>query len=281
MPKPRPEAFELGQRYTLALGERARKGTAGSRLGPASGASLEFQDRRAYAPGDDVRHLDWKAFARTDQLLVRQYQEEIAPRVDLLVDASRSMGVDPEKEQWTVDLAQALTWIGRESGLDVRIVLLADPVRRIDLADLEARGFECDARSALAELTRSASALLRPRSVRILLSDLLSPIEPVALVRGLRRQAGELTLVQLCSSEDTDPTHSDALRLVDSETGESLDLVVDDSLRAEYRDRFQSHRRALSEAARSLGARFVALPPALSVRSIGESLCEARVLAVR
>ena len=69
------------------------------------GSSLEFQDRRLYEAGDDVRHLDWRAFARTDELFVRQYREEIQPRLELLIDDSRSMAVTETKAQLAVDVA--------------------------------------------------------------------------------------------------------------------------------------------------------------------------------
>ena len=66
-------------------------GRDGDQLGRGTGASLEFQDRRSYVAGDDLRHLDWRAYARTDQLMLRLYREEILPHVEIVVDASRSM----------------------------------------------------------------------------------------------------------------------------------------------------------------------------------------------
>ena len=105
MPLPGPDAARLAEVYRLALGERRTRGPAGERLGKGTGASLEFQDRRVYAPGDDVRHLDWAAYARTDQMMVRLYREEVLPTVELLIDGSRSMAVDPDKAQLAADLS--------------------------------------------------------------------------------------------------------------------------------------------------------------------------------
>ena len=104
MPSPSPEALALGARYALRWAELPWRGAAGERLGKGVGSSLEFQERRAYVPGDDVRHLDWAAYARSDQLMVRLYREEILPRIDLVVDGSRSMAVDAEKAQLATDL---------------------------------------------------------------------------------------------------------------------------------------------------------------------------------
>ena len=94
MPSPTPEALALGRSYRLALLEAPRRGLAGSTLGAGPGSSQEFHDRRVYAAGDYVRHLDWRAFARTDQLLVRLHTEEIAPELDILVDASASKAIE-------------------------------------------------------------------------------------------------------------------------------------------------------------------------------------------
>ena len=99
MPSPGPDAARLAEVYRLALGERRNRGPAGERLGKGTGASLEFQDRRVYAAGDDVRHLDWAAYARTDQMMVRLYREEVLPTVELLVDGeshrATALGIGP------------------------------------------------------------------------------------------------------------------------------------------------------------------------------------------
>ena len=66
-------------------------GRTGELLGRGTGSSLEFQEYREYVPGDDIRHVDWAAFARSDALMVRLYREEISPRTEILFDASTSM----------------------------------------------------------------------------------------------------------------------------------------------------------------------------------------------
>src|SRR5262245_63351680 len=120
--RPGREALDLAQRFTLALDRVPPRGLAGERLGRASGASLEFQDRRPYQPGDDVRHVDWRALARSDQLVVRQWREEVLARVEILVDTSRSMAIDERKAQLAVDLAAMLAHVAREDGSQAIVV---------------------------------------------------------------------------------------------------------------------------------------------------------------
>ena len=73
-------------------------GRWGEKLGRDAGASLEFMDYRAYAPGDDLRHIDWNAYGRTDKLIVKRFENEIQPHVDILLDTSRSMAITPQKQ---------------------------------------------------------------------------------------------------------------------------------------------------------------------------------------
>src|SRR6187431_2513125 len=77
--------------YQLGLPRMPVAGRSGELLGRATGSSLEFQEYREYTPGDDVRHIDWAAYARSDTLMVRLYREEISPRTEILLDASLSM----------------------------------------------------------------------------------------------------------------------------------------------------------------------------------------------
>src|SRR5688500_11325752 len=95
-----------GQRYTLGLPRSAPVGVAGGVLNTRAGSSQEFQEYREYQPGDDLRHIDWHAYARSDHLMVRLYREEINPHVDVIIDGSRSMTLEGSaKGAATVGLA--------------------------------------------------------------------------------------------------------------------------------------------------------------------------------
>ena len=72
-------------------------GTAGNVLGRGTGSSIDFQDHRQYVPGDDPRHINWQAYARTGHYSMKLYREEVTPRIDLVYDVSRSMFLDTAK----------------------------------------------------------------------------------------------------------------------------------------------------------------------------------------
>ena len=66
-------------------------GFEGKKVGKRTGNALEFAEYRDYQPGDDIRRLDWGVFARQEQLMVRQFNEEVEPRCDIILDCSASM----------------------------------------------------------------------------------------------------------------------------------------------------------------------------------------------
>jgi len=259
MPSPSPEAFALAERYRLGLAETPHRGPAGDRLGKGTGASLEFQDRRVYVPGDDVRHLDWAAYGRTDQLMVRLYREEILPRVDLVVDGSKSMGVDAEKAQLTVDLAALLYSCARAGGFAARLLLASDRPERIGLEQLQSEGLAFTGVRPLQESVQGALSELRQGSIRILVSDFLSPHEASGLVRPLAARAGGIALLQVLGRADATPEEGSALRLTDVETGGTLDLVLDRRTIELYETRLGRLADGLARECRRAGGRFVSV----------------------
>ncbi len=267
MPRPAREALALGEAHRLAIPYEPRRGLAGEALGRGTGSSLEFQDRRSYQAGDDVRHLDWRAFARTDQLLVRQYREEVLPRLEILFDDSSSMGVDPGKGQRAVDVVGVLVGAARASGFEVRLIGLGDRTDRVELERFEREGFALDGRRPLEEAVRDAAPRLAPGALRILLSDFLSPHRADVLVRSAARDAGTLALLQCLSPDDREPAIDKARRLVDAETGETVEIVIDAAVRERYQRRLGALGEALASECLRVGGRFQSMSSGAELRT--------------
>ena len=120
--KPSKHVLESMAPYQWVVQSNPR-GLSGPQLGVAAGQSTEFMDHRVYVAGDDVRRIDWNATARTDQLLIKRYQEEIRPSVVLLVDDSKSMAVYEDKLART---KEGVAWIHQSlSGLEASTKSLA------------------------------------------------------------------------------------------------------------------------------------------------------------
>jgi uncharacterized protein (DUF58 family) len=272
VPRPSAEALALGAGQRLALLAEPRRGAAGERIARGVGASLEFQDRRPYQPGDDVRHVDWRALARTDQTLVLQHREEVLPRVEIVIDPSRSMAVEPAKAQLATDLAGLLSEAARTAGFQVALALAGERPELLESARLYEAGLEYEARSPWPAALEAALALLRQGSMRILISDFLFPHDAAALVRPLAARGRGLALIQVLGAEDVEPPGG-AARLTDSESGALREQVVDAAVLRRYRERLARLCAGLEQECRRAGARHVRLvaplPPAGAARALG------------
>ena len=84
--------------FKLPLGRRVWRGMTGDYQGSGVGSSLDFQDHRAYAPGDDPRHINWQAYARSGNYTMKLYREEVRPLIDVVFDVSDSMFFEESKK---------------------------------------------------------------------------------------------------------------------------------------------------------------------------------------
>lgn len=218
-------------RLAIAANHPARGQHAGAVGSRQRGRALEFADYRAYSPGDDPKLVDWRAYTRLDRLYLKQYDEERARTVTLLVDVSGSLnwGVgDAHKGLYARRLAAALAWVALGRLEPVRVCLLREstaiwlpPVAvRPTLASLfQGLGDVREAgRTDLASAVRAALGGSRSRGPDILLTDLLDPTWREALESLARR--GEGVVLQLLAPDEWDPPLGDEVELEDVETGE-------------------------------------------------------------
>jgi uncharacterized protein (DUF58 family) len=272
-------AVQAAASWRLVVPRTPMRGRVGERLGAGTGSSLEFQDHRPYVPGDDLRYIDWRAYARSDVLSVRLYREEIAPRIDLVIDRSRSMTATASKHQAYGELVALLASAATSMSADTRLVTsaAAPPIPLHKPADVE-RFLDCDAPSGAVEEPRLD---LRRQSMRVVVSDFLFPHDPDSLVNRLARDGASLAIVQLTTRDEADPEVEGGRRLVDVEGHGELDVTIDARTVAEYRVRFSRLRQGLSRAARRSGATFVHVIAGASPRQVARVLAAAGILEPR
>ena len=276
---PEAAALALGRRYRLALDPRPRGGRAGDLRGAGLGSSVEFQDRRAFLPGDDLRRLDWRAYARTDRMLLRQHREEVTPVLELLVDDSRSMAVDDEKAARLVGLLALLIEAARGGGWRVRLSrVMGDRDYKLDMDLLLREGLTLEGMGNPLAGARALAGRLVPGSLAVLLSDLLFPGEPDGLVGALLARAGRLAVVQLLGADDERPP-TGTFRLQDAETGEALERALDAAAVAAYQERLARHAAGWRETCQRRGALYVRLSAAEGLEALARGpLTEAGLL---
>ncbi|WKZ57600.1 MAG: DUF58 domain-containing protein [Bdellovibrionota bacterium] len=227
---------------------RSRRAFLGSRQGghvsPKRGHGIEFADYRKYELGDNPRHIDWGVYARSDRVYVKRFQEEQDLSVLVLLDDSASMDTPSGSGKWqrAKDIALSFAYIAlmQQDRVCVSIPSSGDQpfssgpraIHRIaETLESATVGAQYD---FLSSAQRAISRVGFP-GVAIFISDLLMPLEnTIAILDAMRARNLDITVVQLLGPEDREISEG-AMVAVDSETGEQLEIVVDQRLREEYR----------------------------------------------
>ncbi len=253
----------------LALPRGPHRGRVGEVRAASTGASMEIHDFRPYHPGDDLRQIDWNAVARTGDLVLRVRQDEVAPRVEVLVDGSRSMTLTPEKEARARELALLFARIAARQGLEPAVIVCGAKPERVVGAGAQvllARA-ELDGRDDFATALRRVPPL-RPCGVRLVISDLLFEADLGRLMESLSRGAASLAFVQVLDAEDLAPVGGFGAQLVDVESDASLERVLSPSVLRAYHRRLDAHQQLLRAAATRVGATLLTVSAALDVAEL-------------
>ncbi len=215
-----PVALAKLARLNLELRRLSAEGHASGRHRSVwRGMSSDFSQHRAYAPGDELKTLDWKVFARQDRYFVKEFKAESILTTQILVDASGSMGFSeggrPAKWEHACRLAVAMAYLIVSKGDAAGVVTFDEGPRdfvppRASLAHLElidatlsarAPGGETDLGAAL----ERAAARIKRRSLIVLISDLLGePERVVEVVKAFKARRHELLVLQVLDPAERD-----------------------------------------------------------------------------
>ncbi|MDR0929968.1 MAG: DUF58 domain-containing protein [Oscillospiraceae bacterium] len=232
--------------FALALRERTQGGTGGLRRAKTLGSSVEFSDFRSYAPGDDLRRVDWNAYARFDKLFLKLFLDEQETTLRLLLDASRSMDFgEPNKWHLARQVAAMLAYLALSRYDRVVVAVLRGAEVAVSrtfggrAAYPEVEGFlegivpqgETRLDAALPRLPISAG-----RGVCVLISDLLTEAGWMRGVASLRYRRQEVSLLQILSPEELSPQYSGALQLLDAEGAPPCEVTATPDVLKRYHD---------------------------------------------
>lgn len=252
----------------------------GMHRSPYHGISVEFAEHRPYTPGDDLRHLDWKVFGRTDKLYLKQYQQETNLDLMLMVDASGSMRYGSklplatqlakqraagESRLWrkfdhATVMAAALSYLALAQQDRVGLVVFADHLIdvvkpssargqwRAVVDSLTAR--PVDQHTQIGRVFDEVLGMLHQRSLVVVLSDLFDEDRSLsaALARMFHRRH-DVMLMQLLDHEELHFTFRHPMRLLGLEDEGKLDLDPK-ALREAYLDEINGHIQRISKLAR-------------------------------
>lgn len=256
---------------------RAQSGSGGEHVASRRGSSAEFLEHRAYAPGDDLRRMDWLAFARTGEPVLKLFRAEEDAVVRIVVDASASLEAgEPPKIVQAKRIAAAIGYMALASSERAQVLAASDGLLR---AREPGRG-----RGSLPKLLRELDAIVAERGTdlaRALDAVLLRSRRPGMLVvvsdfldagpfeEALGRAAAarhDLVLVQVLAPEEIDPPWDGDLALEDVETGEVLEVTLDARALEAYLGRLgglMSVLRATAKRHRATYVRVSTLEPLL------------------
>lgn len=247
---------KIGLRYALQIPQVAASGIVGSRLGRRAGSSIDFQDYREYQPGDDLRFIDWGIYARTDRLSIKLFREEVTPHLDLVLDGSLSMNLEA-KPAASAKLAALLATAATNAQCSHAVWLSSEGYNRVPNDTLPASAWEKivhDSKRTPDQAFDILAPKLRRLGIRVFISDLLWPGNPLQTVRQLREGAAMLFVIQLLSREDATPPEHGSVRLVDSETDEVTEIYIDSSAQKQYAENLAQLQQSWDDACRQSGA---------------------------
>jgi len=208
---------------------------SGLHKSPHRGFSVEFNDYRNYYPGDDMRHVDWKLYAKSDKFYIKQYEDETNVRCFILVDISASMDYSSggiTKLDYARTLAAALAYFINRQRDAVGLITFDDQIRdfipakcrqlhlirilRV-LANVES-GTKTDTVKPLSDL----ASHLRKKSLVILISDMLDDEKRVInALQNLRSMGNDVITFQIMDNAELNFPFTEASEFIDLESNES------------------------------------------------------------
>jgi|GEM_PF-3207953 len=223
------------ERLKLAVKGRLSDSISGEHNSKAKSSGLEFTDLRNYSPGDDFRCINWKIFARTESLWTQEFEKKIALTVNLIIDASPSMGFgSPQKITFGKKIAAALAYIS---------LVYMNKTRVFDTSRIPPPYYEAMSVNSASHLfevisqinegkTIAFSEVLeklekpRGKNLFIIISDLWDCDKLKINLKNLAARGNLLTLINILSPQEILPPFVDKVQLQDSENGRRLNRFV-------------------------------------------------------
>jgi uncharacterized protein (DUF58 family) len=250
-------------RFNLVINKRVTSNLSGPRKSLAVGRGMIFKDHRMYVPGDDFRAIDWKVYGRTDDLMIKNFEEERNLVVHIIIDKSLSMKYR-KKFDYASMLGVGFAYLAMKNNDKFQFATFSDdldvyqPKRGVSqvismidyLNDLKLKG-----KTNILNMAQRYKRFIGSRAMVILISDYLMPIEEIK--EALYYFADdELTVVQVLDEKEKNPSMEGDFKLLDSEIDSSMRTYISPKLRAEYGDRLNKHIESVRHECNVLGAKF-------------------------
>ncbi|MBS1271790.1 MAG: hypothetical protein MAGBODY4_00922 [Candidatus Marinimicrobia bacterium] len=203
---------------------------------PYHGFSVEFAEHRQYMPGDEIRHIDWKLYGKTDRYYVKQFEEETNLKAYIILDASQSMGFGENgvtKLQYASYLGAALTYLMLKQQDAVGLTLFDDGIRSIvppssrpsylNVILSQMENLETGGDTNIAGTLHELADRVKRRGLIILISDLLDDPEKVMTgLKHFRHKKHEVLVFHVLDNQEIAFDYDRQVELTDMESGEHM-----------------------------------------------------------
>jgi len=263
------EFLDQLDKFQLIVNKRVTSNYSGEKRSVAAGRGLVFKDHRMYAPGDDIRAIDWRVYARTDDLYVRRYEEERNLSVHIILDASASMGFGKhlKKFDYASMLGVGFGYLAMKSNEKFQFstfsedLVLFRPKRGMNqLASMVhyLNNVKIGGNSKFAESIFKYKKMISSRSLIVIISDFLFNLDDIKKSLYFLGDH-EIKVIQVIDPIEKDFIISGDLKLHDSETMEMLKTHISPRLRMEYMDSLRRHLLEIEKTCDTLGIDFFSI----------------------
>ena len=231
---------------------------SGLHRSPFLGLSIDFAEHRAYMPGDDIRRIDWRVFARTDRLYVKEFEADTNANFSVILDVSRSMDFATRgvtKLDYARMIAASLTYMSSRQRDRVGLITFDSDV--IDIVPPSAKHFmtvlhtlDRLAPGKISDYTqplRKVAEVIQRKSILAIISDLYdTPERIISAINELRFRGNDIIVFHILDPAEVDLTFNENSTFQDLETDERLPIAPD-QFRDRYRELLQQHIATLQQ----------------------------------
>jgi uncharacterized protein (DUF58 family) len=253
-------------KFSLIVNKRVTSVYSGSKLSTSAGRGISFRDHRIYSPGDDFRSIDWKVFARTDNLYIKNYEEERNLNVHILVDYSGSMnyGKPVSKFDYAAMVGVGFAYLAMKDNEKFQFATFSDKLDmfapRKGMSQLASmidhlNSLKISGKTDLFSVLSSYKKLIGSRSLIIIVSDFLYEIDHIkdALI-SLGKN--DIKLIQVLDKSEKNLSLEGDFKLKDSESGNILNTYISPRLVQNHSKKMEEHTSKINEICNTLGIRF-------------------------
>ena len=253
------------------------------------GQGVEFADHRPYQRGDDLRHVDWKAYGRSGRMLLRKYEPQGRADIAILIDCSASMGLHHgNKFTMAKRLAALLTHGALLQGDQVTLWELHEgqlhgsrvfqnPYEQNDAFNF-LRGLRAEGKTNLPGAALAFARQYHKRAIAVLISDLVDARCTTA-IEQLQATCQQCHVLHLCAPEEAHGVDTGAVELIDSESGVRLRALITDQVLARYRSEYEANLQHIARHVRKRGVPYARLSTADTIERAVVAMRRAHVVA--